>query len=163
MRQHGQSEPSDTMATRHGLAVLIAVDFSDATGHVIRAALQLLRLSEGDAYLVHVAQPEPEFIGYDVGPDSVRESIARELRAKHRKLQELTEEGWPSGVRVTALLVQGPTVQKIVDQINRLAVDVIVLGSFGHSPLPEALMGSTASAVMKSAGCPVLVVPTGDT
>lgn len=40
-------------------------------------------------------------------------------------------------------------------------LDVLVMGSRGHGPMGRALLGSVSSAVMRSASCPVVVVPRG--
>lgn len=147
------------MPDETGLTVLVGVDFSGSTRAIISATSRLLRLAGGHVYLVHVAEPEPEFVGLDVGPEAVRESLAAEFRAEHRQLQQLKDQDWPQGVDVTALLVQGPTAETLLAEQRRLGADLVVLGSFGHGRLRDALMGSTASNVLRAAKCPVLVVP----
>ena len=52
-----------------------------------------------------VAPVEPEFVGYEPGPTSVRDAVAHQLRAEHRQLQEVEKRVAGQGVMVTALLI----------------------------------------------------------
>jgi nucleotide-binding universal stress UspA family protein len=64
-----------------------------------------------------------------------------------------------SGVEVTALLLQGPTVESILNQSEKLKADWIVVGSHGHGALYHVWMGSVGQGLIHRAGCPVVVVP----
>ena len=59
--------------------------------------------------------------------------------------------------KVTALLIQGTTVEKILQERDRLQADLIVLGSHGRHGL-ALLLGSTANGVLHHAKCDVLAV-----
>jgi len=60
---------------------------------------------------------------------------------------------------VTALLVQGPTTETILGEAEKLAADLIVVGSHGHGALARAIVGSTSRSLLGKAKVPVLVVP----
>ena len=141
--------------------ILVALDFSTGTGAVITVASELVRALAADCWLLHVAAPDPEFVGYEVGPQSVRDQVATEMRGEHRELHEHAERMRAGGLRVTALQVQGPTVEKILHEAQRLQVDLIVIGSHGHGVLHRALLGSVSEGVLRGATCPVLIVPAG--
>lgn len=140
-------------------SLLVAVDFSPVTGAVIDAAVAVARAFGSTVHLVHVEAPDPAFVGYDVGPETERRAVAERIRERHRRLQELTKAPWPDPDRVTALQIQGPTVEKILEERDRLGADLVVLGSHGHGALFDLLVGSVAEGVLRRAGCPVLVVP----
>jgi nucleotide-binding universal stress UspA family protein len=139
--------------------ILAAVDFSEVSGRVLEQAAQLAEAFSAELSVVHVAAPDPEFVGYDAGPESVRGQRAAELRGEHRELQAMAEALRQRGLRARALLIQGPTVEKLVEEMERLDVDVAVLGSHGHGALRRALLGSVSEGVIRHAPCPVLVVP----
>ncbi len=139
--------------------MLVAVDFSEVTGDLMRAVAMLARALGAEVRLVHVAPPEPDFVGYEVGPDTVRQRIAEEYRAARQQLHALEESLRGETPRVSALMVQGDPVEKILASAREFAADLIALGSHGHGALYELLVGSVASGVLKSARCPVLVVP----
>ena len=54
------------------------------------------------------------------------------------------------------------TIGQPFDEINRYAkqhdIDLILMGTHGHGPVSEMLIGSVADKVVRTAPCPVLVV-----
>jgi nucleotide-binding universal stress UspA family protein len=60
---------------------------------------------------------------------------------------------------VGILRLTGAPVNRILEQAESLPADYVVLGSHGHTAVYELLVGSTAHGVLKSATCPVIVVP----
>ena len=75
-------------------------------------------------WLVHVAAPEPDFVGFDVGPGSVREMRADELRKEHVDLQRSAADIRTRSIECEALLVQGPTSDTIIAMITKLKADM---------------------------------------
>jgi nucleotide-binding universal stress UspA family protein len=139
--------------------ILVPVDFSDVTSRVIDEAVRLAKAFSARLILLHVAQPEPEFIGYDPGPPSVRNSVARELVEEHKRIHALDHLLEQEGLKVTSLVVQGYPLEKIIAEADKFKVDLIVMGSHGHGMLYHLLVGSVAEGVLRQARCPVLVVP----
>jgi nucleotide-binding universal stress UspA family protein len=139
--------------------ILAAIDFSGGTREVQSTAVELARAFDCALWLLHVAAPEPDFIGYDPGPQTVRDQRAEELRAEHRRLQQEADALRERGIEATALLIQGPTVEKILAEAERLEVDVVVIGSHGHGALRRALLGSVSEGVVRGARCRVMIVP----
>ncbi len=137
--------------------ILVPVDFSDVTDNVVEMAASLAGAFSSSVILVHVAEPEPQFVGYDPGPLSVRVEVARDIQADRRRLEALKQKfGVPD---VQAFDVEG----SIPDEILRLAGEhratLIVIGSHGHGALYHLLAGSVTTAILKHARCPVLIVP----
>jgi len=66
----------------------------------------------------------------------------------------------PDGLRPAAKLIEGDAVPALTEEGEK-GVDLLVLGSRGYGPLRRVLLGSVSSALVKSAPCPVLVVPRG--
>lgn len=139
--------------------ILAPIDFSDVTGAVIDSASHLSRILDARLYVLHVAPPDPDFVGYEVGPKSVRESLAKKFRKEHHQLEELELKLKAGGVQVEALLVQGATAEKILSEADRVKADLIVMGSHGHGALRKLLVGSATEGVMRGLRCPVMVVP----
>src|SRR5690242_6353324 len=109
--------------------VLVPIDFSAADGPTTACAADLARELGADLVLLHVEAPDPGFIGYEAGPQSVRDSVARSIQGNARTLHEVRDQLRAGGLPVECLLIQGPTVEKIVDEARRLAADYIVIGS----------------------------------
>ena len=139
--------------------ILVAIDFSPIAEVAVRYALSLAQSLGIQLTLLHVAAPDPDFVGYEAGPQSVRDARAHELRAEHVELQQTAAELRATGVEVEALLVQGETVEMILHEAEKLNADLIVLGSHGHGRIFEALVGSVSDGVIRNAKCPVVIVP----
>lgn len=138
--------------------IVVAVDFSDVTERVIEAARELAGAFSAKLWLVHAAAPDPDFVGYRAGPQTVRDAIATELREEHRQLQRLAAKLRAAGIDATALLVQGPTVQTLLAKVRHLDADHIVIGSHGHGALYRTVLGSVSEGVVHRAECSVTVV-----
>jgi nucleotide-binding universal stress UspA family protein len=141
------------------VTILVAVDFSPVTDRIQQTVASLACATASQVYVVHVAAPEPAFVGYDDGPPVVRKRIARELHQEHQQVGALAHDLARCGVQATPLLVQGPTVEMILLEAERLGADLIVVGSHGHGAVYDLLIGSTSEGVVRKATVPVLVVP----
>src|SRR5262249_10947111 len=139
--------------------VVVPIDFSPVTADVVERAAELGKAFGAAVWLIYVAAPDPEFVGYEAGPSTVRDQVAHEMRDTHRRVQDEADRLRAGGVDATALQVQGSTVETILHEAERLHADVIVLGSHGHGALHRALLGSISEGVLHRAACPVLVVP----
>lgn len=139
--------------------IMVSVDFSDATPRILEATVKLARALTAKVWLLHVAEPEPDFVGYQAGPDVVRDQVAREFRGEHRKIQEYAESMREQGLAATALLIRGPIVETVIAEARRLEADLLVVGSHGYGAVYDLLVGSVSRGILKHTEIPVLVVP----
>lgn len=139
------------------LKIAVALDFSDSTQQILDCAKQLAGAPDSELWLLHVEAPEPDFVGYDVGPQSVRDNVASEIHKDHAELQSLAEDCRTEGLKAKALLLQGPTVETLADQAALLKADFLVVGSHGHG-LKQLILGSVSDGLLRKAHCPVVVV-----
>jgi len=139
--------------------ILAALDFSDVTDRVIDVASSLTRVYGATLYLLHVEPPEPDFVGYEPGPQHVREMVAAEA-IRHFKEEHTLRDGLRAeGLDVNSLVIHGPAAEKILEEAERLGADLIAVGTHGHGAVYHILLGSVGEGVVKRATCPVLVVP----
>ena len=139
--------------------ILVPVDFSDISTRVVDTARAFAQALGGRLVLLHVSEPEPDFVGFEPGPVSVRAAVAHDLKAEHQKLEAAKAAAAQGGMEVLALHIQGPLVEKILAEAETCGAELIVMGSHGHGALYELLVGSVTSGVLHRAKCPVLVVP----
>ncbi len=152
--------PSDGTSMCPVKQVLAAIDFSRHADVVIETAATLARALDAELTVLHVASPEPEFVGYEVGPQSVRDDRAHTLELERRELHRIAEELRAAGVAARAFLFSGATADKILEEAGERGADWIVVGSHGRSGLASAFIGSVSRGVLRGAKCPVVVVPT---
>lgn len=141
------------------MKILAAVDFSPVTEQVLKTLVRIAATFPAEVRLVHVAPPDPAFVGYKAGPDVVRDQVAAEYHASHQRLQALADRLRSQGADTTALLLQGATVATLITEAKRLPAELIVLGSHGHGAVYDLLVGSVSEGVVRSAQVPVLLVP----
>jgi len=139
--------------------IIVPIDFSPIAGPVVDLAGTLAECMPAHIWLIHVASPDPDFVGYDAGPQSVRDQVADHLREEHQQLQAIAAEMRKAGIETTALLAQGPTAEKILAEAESHEADLIVMGSHGRGAMVRALLGSVSEQVLRKAHCPVIVVP----
>jgi nucleotide-binding universal stress UspA family protein len=139
--------------------VLVAIDFSAQADAVLATATELATAIGADVTVLHVAAPDPDFVGFEVGPQSVRDSRADVLEREHHELHSMAERLREDGIPARAFLFSGATAEKILEEAAARSADLIVMGTHGRSGLVSAFLGSVSRAVLHSATCPVVVVP----
>ncbi|MDH3860780.1 MAG: universal stress protein [Gammaproteobacteria bacterium] len=142
--------------------ILVAVDLSEATPRVMQVTERVARQSEGKVRLLHVAEAEPEFMGYDAGPEVVRDQVAKEFRDEHKSIQAYAEQLREAGLDASARLIQGPIVETVFNEAKRFEADMLIVGSHGFGAIYDLLIGSISRGILKDTDIPVLVVPIRD-
>lgn len=141
------------------MRLLAALDFAETTSAVLREArVWAIRLG-AELWLIHVAEPDPDFVGYGPGPDTLRGAIAEKFYREHRQIEAAARELRGAGVETTALLLQGPTADTILREADRLGVDAILMGAGGHGAIHDFLLGSVSRQVIRQSVRPVLLIP----
>lgn len=141
------------------MQILVAVDFSEGTERVMEVTREFASRTDSHVIILHVAEPEPDFVGYDTGPDVVRDQVAAEYHREHRQVQALADSLRSGGIGATALLIQGSIVETVIAESDRLGADLIVVGSHGHGAVFDLLVGSISEGLVRKSQRPVLVVP----
>ena len=128
----------------------------DPVGH---AAARLARDLGAELVLVYVAHElatvAEVHAATGLDSDQLRERMLADIRAAadeyvRRNLGE---------ARVRTVIEEGDVVERIVAAAAAEAADYLVIGTEGHTPLQELILGGTASAILRRAACPVVVVP----
>ncbi|MBV6404984.1 MAG: universal stress protein [Flavobacteriales bacterium] len=139
--------------------ILAAVDLSPITHEVLRMAGAQAAPHKATLWVVHVAAPDPDLVGFEPGPQHIRDHRAQELRDEHLELQQYAADLALTGIDARALLVQGPTVATILEEAVRLQADLVVLGTHGRGALHRLFVGSVCQQVLAAARFPLLIVP----
>jgi nucleotide-binding universal stress UspA family protein len=139
--------------------ILIAVDFSEVSRKALDAVRVMPRTEDAKVFVIHVAEPDPEFVGWDAGPEVIRDQIAAEFHRERQQVQVMADGLRKSGIDAVGLVIQGPTVATILDEAQRLNAGLVVVGSHGHGAAYDLTVGSISSGVIRKSNVPVLVVP----
>ena len=138
-------------------SAVIAVDFGDESVRAGRAALSLFPDPEA-VHLVHVApSPQPAIDLVATWEGQYVENAERVFEKVRYALP------LPSGTVVGRHIVRGNPARELLRVARERRVDLIVAGSHGHGALKRLFVGSVATALLRDATIPVLILPAGAT
>ena len=143
-------------------SILVTIDFNGKERTVLEKAYQLAAAFNCKLWIMHIAAPDPDFVGYSAGPEEVRDDRAEDLREEHRLLQNYSKEMNERGVDADGLLVEGATIETILKQADKFQSDIIISGHETHGFFYRAIIGSTAEQLIEKSKIPVLIVPLKD-
>ncbi len=139
--------------------IMVAIDFDDMNELLVDYAATIADQFTARLWIVHIAAPDPDFVGFDVGPQYIRDVRADKLRDEHRFLAQLASRLHKNGLDTEALLLQGPTVQTILEEVEKLDIDLLIAGSHEHGFLYKAFNEDTAEELFKQCQIPLLTIP----
>ncbi len=135
-------------------SILALVDFSDLTKSVMKQAELLALAFDSRVTLLHVIPPDPLVV--DFAPPPGTETEAEACRAGLDLLRKQLES---AGLEADILEDTGPVLEVVRHQVDKLAPDLIIMGSHGHGALYNLFVGSVTAGLLHHASCPVVVVP----
>lgn len=139
--------------------ILVAVDFNDAVGELMSYAESIAEKFGAKIWVVHVAAPDPDFVGFDAGPQYIRDMRADELRDEHKELQQIRDMFIDKRIASDALLIQGSTVETVLEEAKKLKADMLIVGTHKHSFFYNLFAESVSVELFKNAEIPVLSIP----
>lgn len=143
--------------------LLVPLDLSEYAGHAFDYALTFAQshqaVSGAVQYrltLLHVIEPPPlpEMHQAQGG------AIMQQLEATRRSILEAdyATRVRAAGLECDTAILSGVPTQVIVDVARTRRIDLIIMGTHGHSGIPHMLLGHVAEQVLRLTRCPVLVV-----
>ncbi|MCF7786851.1 MAG: universal stress protein [Prosthecobacter sp.] len=140
--------------------IVALVDLSSLATEVLRQASTFARAFNSEVVVLHVVPKQPTVVDegliWSVGMKKPSHDL---LRSNYEKLLEMVAELTQAGVHATVRQMVDAGVDGVLAEISSLQAGLIILGAHPHSTLYHLLIGSMADDVLKSAHCPVLVVP----
>lgn len=149
------------------MKILFATDLNEpksVTDHVQEFSTAL----NAELFLVHVHVPTPTTplgvdplsgfgeIAYALYDPAIENSI---VEAERHEFDRFLIERFSTSVRPA--LHQGDPARVILDDADKMDVDIIVLAKRRHSAIERMLLGSVSDTVAREAKHPVLILPIG--
>jgi universal stress protein A len=140
--------------------ILLPTDFSGCANYALPYAAAIARATHARILCVHVVEPLVPAVGYTGLADPMPiADISEQLEdSAEREFPRLTDCDELTGLVVEEIIVHGDAAAEIVRVAGENEADLIVISSHGRTGLGRMIFGSTAEAVVRHAGCPVLVV-----
>ncbi|HEA26225.1 MAG TPA: universal stress protein [Ectothiorhodospiraceae bacterium] len=136
--------------------ILVAVDFSEHSERALARGLELSHAIDAKVNMIHVVDYFPMMDAAYDGALTFSVDITDELVASSKKrLAELADKYHLSEEQL--FVEVGAIRNEIIDRAEKIAADLIVIGSHGWRGL-DLLLGATTDSVLHHAKCDVLVV-----
>lgn len=139
--------------------ILIATDGSKRTQNAVEMGLKVAGERGSKVYAVYVV----DTVTFTSIPmDVTWENMYQLLREEGEDAVRAVRDAAPAGVEVETRVIEGNPAVEITRLAQDNGVDLIVMGTLGKSGIDRLLLGSTAEKVIRIAGCPVLVIKSGN-
>ncbi|GAB2263918.1 hypothetical protein Droror1_Dr00026052 [Drosera rotundifolia] len=163
--------------------VMVALDDSDVSFYALSWTLDHLlavaaaggsAAGEGDRYLVYLAYVQTPYHGhvYPVGvpampttavitststmaSEAVKKSQAENTASIFSRALKMCEA---RHVRAETVILEGDPKDMICEAVEKMQMDMLVVGSRGRGQIKRALLGSVSDYCAHHASCPVLIV-----
>lgn len=153
-------------------SMLYATDLGLYAPLVLQHALALARTFKADLHVVHAVEPMGLFAEsvlqsylderalnefHSEGLSTVMASIEQRVLDSFR--EELGEGQQDLALIRSVRVLQGDPSQVILEQVSKLEVDLLIVGSHSHGAGGETPLGRTAARVLQLSQVPVYLVP----
>ena len=142
--------------------ILVAIDNCEAmniTSPIMERTLELAGAFSSKVWIIHIVPDKRQPIPFNVDSKVLRHEVAVELCKEHKFMQQLAQCMRDRDVDAKAFLIEGATIRTIIQESDRLDVDLIVLGCHKHGFLYGALMEFTEEGLLSKCTRPIMFVP----
>jgi nucleotide-binding universal stress UspA family protein len=139
--------------------ILVPTDFSKHSHNALSYAAAFAEKFGAELYLLHVVQDLALFIpeAVSVAPP-VTPPIEQMTAAVKEALQRVVREEDLGRFKVHCDVREGTPFYEIIQYAKENDLDLIIMGTHGHTGLAHVLLGSVTEKVVRKAPCPVLTV-----
>ena len=133
--------------------IVLGYDETPGAKRALGYAIDLARLLDDTLVLVYGAEP----------PGRMGEEFTAHLAALAERgkaaLEHAVQQAAAAGVATVVELVDEKPAQALLDSADKHDARLIVVGTYGESPIRGAILGSTPHKLLHWSGRPVLCVP----
>ncbi len=139
--------------------ILVPTDFGKSSENAVKYAAAFAEKFGAELFILHVVQdlalfiPEAVLIAPMMTPP-----IEQFKAAAQAALEKVVKDMNLAGLKVQTEIAEGVPFAEIIRAARDKNVDLIVMGTHGHTGLAHVLLGSVAEKVVRKAPCPVLTV-----
>jgi nucleotide-binding universal stress UspA family protein len=145
--------------------ILVPTDFSKPAQIALDVAADIAKKSNAELVLLHVVE---EAVGGSFNVEGQMSNLSEKWEDKiftmklieraKKQLEKAAEDNKLAGLKVKQELRMGTPFHGMRTIITEKKVDLVVMGTAGHSKLEEMIIGSNTEKVVRHANCPVLTV-----
>ncbi|ABW02668.1 universal stress protein [Caldivirga maquilingensis] len=137
--------------------ILVATDGSQYSDKALEVAIGLAKAFNSNLYIIHVVEEDKVAMAASTMPIMVN-VIDDMVKIGNEILNKAKAKASEAGVNADIILARGNAADKILENADKLNVDLIVVGSRGLRGLARFLLGSVSEKVARHSSKPVLIV-----
>ena len=146
--------------------ILVPLDGSPTSMEAADYAIMLSTLHHAQIVLLHVLNVAEYYsslqffeVKQTIESKEIIEDAKKEANKWFNIVKKKIDEKLGKQIKLeTYITISQSTVKSILDFAEEKNVDLIVVGTRGHSGIKKLLLGSTASGIVTYSSCPVIVV-----
>jgi manganese transport protein len=132
--------------------VAIALDFSGNEKKLLEESLRFIDKNKTEVWLFHVVEsPVARTLGV--------EAEDRETETDQQRLDELAAVMKKAGIATQTRLGAGEPVSQLAKMINELKVELVIVGSHGHSGVSDLIHGAVINNLRHHVQANVMIIP----
>jgi nucleotide-binding universal stress UspA family protein len=143
--------------------VLCPIDFSEISGRAYRHALSLSEHYQAKLVVLYIVEewrhPSASWAATAADLNAFYGSL---IQSGWQQLRDFVKEHTHIENRPEMIVEKGTAPDKILSFAKSQEADLIVMGAHGQRGFDRLVLGSTTDRVMRTAPCPVMVVPSQD-
>jgi nucleotide-binding universal stress UspA family protein len=137
--------------------ILTVVDLKSGTAKLVAETCKYAKALHANVILVNIEPLLPGAEGTD------KNDVTRDLEDGYgdeiQTIRGLGEELTAQGIDHRELIIEGTAAEQLLLAADREAASLVIIGSYPHGALVEALTHGLREQLAKKAHCPVLLVP----
>lgn len=144
--------------------ILIPTDFSEVAGIATNVAISIAQKASSQLILLHIIE-QPDSVSFNIEGEVAqindwedRLFTLKLVEKAKKELAAVASKVALAGVPVKQELRLGNPFHGMRKVITEHDVDLVVMGTAGHSKLEEMIIGSNTEKVIRHSACPVLTV-----
>jgi nucleotide-binding universal stress UspA family protein len=138
--------------------ILVPIDFSKPSEYAAKMAAMIARKTNATVYLIHLIELPSGVVDMGFNSNfSVPESMLY-LRKTREKILEFKKSFFSEDITVEYFIKINNPFEGIKKYAEKIAADLIVMGSKGHSEFEEIMIGSNTEKVVRTSKIPVIAV-----
>ena len=138
-------------------SILVGYNFTNEDNRAIEFAIMIAKKFMSRVWIIHIEDPDPDFAGYDIGPQSTRDQISVSISQHRSELQDITDEYREKYKNISCLTIQGIIADKLLEQIKKLDIELLVLGTHPNNFFDRIFNDGTLNSIKNNANCPILI------
>ena len=131
--------------------ITVAVDTNDSVGELLGYAESIALKFNAKIWVIHVLEDQSD---KDQGSTSPDDEIASK-----RNMEALCEGFIEDSLEREILVLNGPTVNRVLEQVKDLGSDLLIVGTHKYSFLHNLISRRVSIQLFKKSNIPILAIP----